>query len=382
MLTLPQRGFLLGSLILLTSLLASTPGHLWVAELKAEAAKPAQLLIHTSPNAEVYLDNSLVGNTGAKGILVIDNISPGEHPVRITLAGKKESRINVPIAAGKKVEIEVPLESNVPSSPVQTRKNAKDELIYVRIPPGDFMMGCSPGDTECYVLDEKLWHSVTITRGFWIGQTPVTVGAYKRYTRATGKSMPPEPNPFGRPLNPGWANDAMPIVDVTWGEAKAYCGWAGGRLPTEAEWEYAARGGSNEGRYGPLDEIAWYVNNSGLHRLDSKLLSAMPNIDERLRDNGNGMHEVGLKRANAFGLFDMLGNVWQWVNDRGGGSEYYQNNPPKDPHGASGLERDFCILRGGSWRSWPRAIRVSMPNNYKPSVRYETVGFRCAGQDM
>ena len=108
---------------------------------------------------------------------------------------------------------------------------------------GTFMMGCSPGDSECDA-GERPAHQVTITKGFWMGQTDVTVAAYKRFAAATGKQMPAEPNYSGRPLNPGWSDDAMPIVDVTWYEAQAYCGWAGGRLPTEAEWEYAARAGS------------------------------------------------------------------------------------------------------------------------------------------
>ncbi len=137
------------------------------------------------------------------------------------------------------------------------RENPKDGLKYVWIPSGTFMMGCSPGDNECYD-SEKPAHHVIITRGFWMGQTPVTVAAYKRFAGATGHQMPAAPN-----FNNGWANDSMPIVNVSWDDATAFCGWAGARLPTEAEWEYSARAGSTEARYGNLDEIAWYDQNSG-----------------------------------------------------------------------------------------------------------------------
>jgi hypothetical protein len=97
------------------------------------------------------------------------------------------------------------------------------------------MMGCSPGDNECHV-SEKPSHRVTITKGFWIGQTEVTVGAYKRFAAATGRQMPGAPS-----FNSGWADDMMPIVNVTWDDAREYCTWAGGRLLTEVEWEYSAR---------------------------------------------------------------------------------------------------------------------------------------------
>jgi len=146
----------------------------------------------------------------------------------------------------------------------------------------------------------------------------------------------------------------MPIVDVSWDDAHAYCGWMGGRLPTEAEWEYAARAGSTEARYGPIDEIAWYSDNSG-----------------------GQTHDVRQKRANDLGLYDMLGNVWQWVNDWYD-EKYYQSSSSQDPPGpTSGQLR---VLRGGSWLDDPRTVRVSGRNGLNPAVRYLDLGFRFGGE--
>jgi len=260
--------------------------------------KATQIVIQTSPNAEVYMDDTSKGNLGP--------------------------------------------------TPRQARDNPKDGLKYVWIPPGNFMMGCSPGDNECFDF-EKPAHQVTIARGFWMAQTPVTVRAYKRFAGATGRQMPDAPD-----FNNGWANENMPIVNVIWDDAQAYCGWIGGRLPTEAEWEYAARGGSTEARYGNLDEIAWYSANSGGQTQD-----------------------VAQKRANGFGLYDMLGNVWEWVNDWYDPS-YYQHSPSQDPQGpSSGQDR---VLRGGSWVSFPRTVRVSVRNIFNPAIRDIYDGFRCGGK--
>ena len=260
----------------------------------------------------------------------------------------------------------------------KVRVNPKDGLKYVLIPPGTFMMGCSPGDAECED-DEKPPHPVTITNGFWLGQTEVTVGAYRRFAGETDRQLPPQPKSTWSPLNPGGTDEAMPIVGVTWDDAQAYCTWAGGRLPTEAEWEYAARGGSTTSRYGDEDEIAWYAGNSGRQHLDSdKILKEDEgNYGKRLDENGNNIHEVGQKRANGFGLYDILGNVEEWVNDWYDPT-YYENSASQDPMGPeSGSLR---VLRGGSWVNLPGHIRVSLRNSLNPAYGNLDVGFRCGGE--
>jgi len=260
----------------------------------------------------------------------------------------------------------------------EVRDNPKDGLKYVWIPSGTFSMGCSSGDNECYDF-EKPPHQVAISEGYWLGQTEVTVGAFKRFVQAAGLQMPPEPQIGGRPLNPGWGDDAMPIVNVSWADAAAYCQWAGGRLPTEAEWEYAARAGNTAPRYGDLDQIAWYADNSGSQHFDS--LSISRKEDEAaflksLDENGNGPHDVGQKHANDLALFDTLGNVWEWVYDWWD-TGFYRSSPPQDPTGpASGVER---VLRGGSWIGRPRDLRVSLRSRRNPADKDFDVGFRCGG---
>jgi formylglycine-generating enzyme required for sulfatase activity/tRNA A-37 threonylcarbamoyl transferase component Bud32 len=205
----------------------------------------------------------------------------------------------------------------------ELKLNPKDGLKYAWIPSGTFQMGCSPGDSECFD-DEKPAHEVTIGKSFWLGQTAVTQVAYQR---VTGK----DPSHFKG------AN--LPVETVNWEEARGYCAATGGRLPTEAEWEYAARAGSPAALYGPLDAIAWYDANSG-----------------------GKTHEVGQKQKNAWGLHDMLGNVWQWTAD------WYDAG------------QQSKVLRGGSWLINPRDLRVSYRYRNLPENRYSFIGFRCAGE--
>jgi len=153
-------------------------------------------------------------------------------------------------------------------APNEVRDNLKDGLKYVFIPAGKFIMGCSRGDTECR-SGENPPHAEQIANGFWLGKTEVTQAAWKKVNIGANPSHFP--------------GDQLPVDSVDWNQAGAYCKAIGGRLPTEKEWEYAARRGTTSPRYGDLDAIAWYPANSG-----------------------RTTHPAGVKQANAFGLYDML----------------------------------------------------------------------------
>jgi formylglycine-generating enzyme required for sulfatase activity len=319
-------------------------------EVKIEATLanlPGSILLKTTPGAEVSLDNSSRGVADASGQITVSEVATGVHALRIAAPGKKDFSQTVNVSSGQESRVEAALLDLGPAAG-SVRENPRDGLKYVWIPSGTFMMGCSPGDNDCE-KDEKPSHQVTISKGFWIGQTEVTVGAFKRFAAATERPMPDAPN-----FNKGWANDRMPIVNVTWNDAHDFCAWAGARLPTEAEWEYAARGESTEARYGSIDEVAWYSVNSG-----------------------GQTHPVGEKRANGFGLYDVLGNVWEWVNDWYD-QNYYQNSASQDPSGPTGGQQR--VLRGGAWVSVPWVVRVSFRSSYNPANRNYINGVRCGGE--
>jgi len=195
-------------------------------------------------------------------------------------------------------------------------------------------MGCSEGDTEC--SNDEARHEVQITRSFWIGQTEVTQAAY---AKVTGQ-------------RPGmYKGDDLPVEQVNVPESQGYCRAVGGRLPTEAEWEYAARGGARGARYGNLDDIAWYTANSGKRN-----------------------HPVGQKMPNGFGLFDMLGNVWEWTADRYD-KDYFVRGESRDPQGPP--SGDQQVLRGGNWDYRAAVVRFSYRGKVGADYRSFGIGFRC-----
>ncbi len=250
-------------------------------------------------------------------------------------------------------------------------------MKFRRIPAGSFMMGAVPGDSDADE-DEKPCHRVEITKEFWMSETEVTVGQYKQFCRAMGRSMPPVPEIKGEQLNPSWSWEDHPITMVTWDDAVAYCRWVGGRLPTEAEWEYAARGGEDGWLYvwgNDKTPIVDGISQANIADQSAKQEYSDWTVSGSYDDGYKWTSPVGSFAPNGFGLFDMAGNVWDWCADWYG-RDYYNNSPGRDPQGPSLGE--YRVLRGASWvDSDPRAVRLSNRNRrYTPVSRDYCNGFR------
>jgi len=241
---------------------------------------------------------------------------------------------------------------------------------FAAVPGGCFSMG--NGFSDGYHL-EKPVHEVCLD-SYFIARFDVTVGDFRRFVAATGYRSEAELGDGCYVYDGGsWRKDAAanwrspgfrqddrhPVVCVSWNDAVAYAKWLSGvekrgyRLPTEAQWEYAARGGGRIERYAGGDEVeavAWYSANSG-----------------------GSTHPAGQKKGNALGLYDMSGNVWQWTADWYG-EGYYRESPKNNPEGAvTGTKR---VFRGGSWFYDARGVRASYRDFAVPSYRSSYLGFR------
>jgi formylglycine-generating enzyme required for sulfatase activity len=236
-------------------------------------------------------------------------------------------------------------------------------MEFKLIPAGTFMMG---SDAE---ENEKPIHEVTISKPFYMGIHPVTQSDWQGI-------MENNPSHF--------IGDSYPVDRISWDGAQEFIrklnmldGWFEYRLPSEAEWEYACRAGTTGDYAGPLDSMVWYGNNSGRHYLDAAEIQKTDpgNYFKRLDDNGNQMHPVGTKEANAFGLYDMHGNVWECCEDWY--HETYYGAPTDGSAWLTGGEMlQYRVLRGGYWNSHATYLRSACRSRYSPVNRHNYFGFR------
>ncbi len=254
------------------------------------------------------------------------------------------------------------------------KTSPKDKMSMVLIPGGTFQMGGLNGQAQ---PDEKPDHKVTL-KSFWLDKTEVTKSQYAQCVAAGACEIPNELKSSTRSdyyTNAEYAD--YPVVFVTWNDAKTYCEWAGRRLPTEAEWEFAARGNDFRnypwGDADPTEETA----NFGYKNKDTVKAGSYPN------------------GASPYGILDMAGNVWEWVADYYSAS-YYEKSPAENPTGPDkpGVNGLQMVLRGGSWADEIIELRVSnrgfglaqnleadkLSNSYAGQAN-ERIGFRCAADE-
>jgi serine/threonine-protein kinase len=264
---------------------------------------------------------------------------------------------------------------------VVTQVTSQDGMIQVYIPAGAFTMGgdvdqalaeCQKMAVGCqrdWFTNEAPAHVVTLD-AFWMDHTEVSNSQYALCVQAGACQPPIQLGAFGLASyygNPEYAH--YPVIYVTWEQANAYCAWVGRRLPTEAEWEKAARGGLEDQQYpwgNAFDDVqanfcdqscVWDWANPSYN---DKYLAAAP---------------AGSYDPNGYGVHEMAGNVWEWVNDRYS-PVYYEASPDVNPQGLD--KGGYRVLRGGSWSTVGYNLRVALRSFKEPTQAGNDIGFRCA----
>jgi formylglycine-generating enzyme required for sulfatase activity len=286
---------------------------------------------------------------------------------------------------------------------VWTEPTTGMELVYV--PGGCYQMGQTAQEKDDlikevgqeeydkYYAREQPRHEVCVD-GFWLGSKEVTVGSFRKFVAATGYKTDAEENrgnakgcwalkdnKWGWQEGYSWSNpgfsqeESFPAACVSWNDTREYVKWLNGisgkayRLPTEAEWEYAARGGTKTSRYwkdGVDDQACGYANVA-----DKGHGWGEPNFP--CDDGYKYASPVGSYKPNGYGLYDMLGNVWEWCGDWYAG-DYYGKSPRQNPQGPStGSDR---VVRGGSWNYDPAYVRAAGRGRNSPDDRIDYLGFR------
>jgi len=302
---------------------------------------------------EFWMDSRMVRSLSPATNAIMEDISPGTHYLEFRYSNRETEKINAVVSPGKRF------------SAIFSKED-----IMVNVVGGSFQMG-SPSFENGRNSNEGPQHSVALS-SFSIGKHEVSFDEYDEFCTTTGRK---------KPGDSGWGRGTRPIINVNWFDAVEYCNWYsrqkglkqaygiigtdvlcdfganGYRLPTEAEWEYVAKGANQRGaqkvKYSGsdnLDTIAWYPGNSG-----------------------DKTHPVGQKAPNALGIFDMSGNVWEWCWDWSNG---YSIGDQSEPTGAvSGSTR---VIRGGSWSSVTANLRTAFRGSDSPDDMGNDLGFRLA----
>jgi formylglycine-generating enzyme required for sulfatase activity len=317
----------------------SSVGSDWVIE-EATEGKRKVLLPALIDDVEIPLGFRLIHTAN-----LIDWQGESSHPELnhlleevATILGVEnpETKPGTPTVAPEAVSQQLPKEPEKPPRELWLDRLFGDNQ-FVLIPAGEFLMGSENGDSN-----ERPIHRVWISRDFEMGKYPVTQAQWE----AVMGSNPSHFNGADRPVEKVSWNDVQRFIDKLnqWDSKYQY------RLPTEAEWEYACRAGSTGDYAGDLEAMAWYFDKSG-----------------------DGTHPVGQKQPNAWGLYDMHGNVWEWVQDWYD-SGYYAQSPAADPQGPTSGSHQ--VLRGGGWDGYAQNCRSAARDSGSPADRYGSLGLR------
>ncbi len=302
---------------------------------------------------------------------IVNNLMPAQTPVPPTqvVAGAPTTAVATPLPT------KIPITPTVTLSPTATFTKPTDTVrptatsafgigstkispidgaTMVYVPAGEFTMGSNDGDD-----DEKPPHTVYLD-AFWIDKFEVTNALYKKCVDA-GKCIPPsERKSYTRSSYYGNSQfDNYPVIYVSWDDANKYCTWAGKKLPTEAQWEKAARG--TDGRIYP------WGNTFDVAKVNSSESNPRPGDTTAV-----GSYPAG---ASPYGVMDMAGNVWEWVADWYDAS-YYNNSASRNPTGPTSGQ--YRVVRGGSWVISSNYVRAAYRSHDVPGIRNYIVGFRCA----
>jgi len=286
-----------------------------------------------------------------------------------------------------------------PAASIQTAVRPQDEATMVYVPEGEFLMGASEADLARVGAggppklaggDEQPQHPVFL-EAFWIDQTEVTNAQYSNFVNLTGYKTEAELERTGTSLGEQIEGAAFyhprgietgiddkpdhPVVQVSWQDAKAYCDWAGARLPTEAEWEKAAKGAANDRVFpwGNAFQLPEFDVSTVANFCDASCAYADgrdPNVDDGFAYTAPvGSFPQG---ASPYGALDMAGNAWEWVD----GS--YVGYPGTTYEQAEDFGDYFKVVRGGSWDNAAQHLRATFRQNNPPNLRSDGTGFRCA----